>query len=377
MKAFFVITLMILLTVLGCEKPEEEAILDAEAREKLLRSVPVSEYVTIETDASGQKQLSFYKVIRDTLTGEYFERFVRSFDPSKQVYVLGYVELSDFSRAGRGIYYVDPHTGPSLLRYEGTRLVKRLKKGDSPWTIAEDLGNPLLIDKIDWDRMSPGKDFVFDFDILDVVCYHGQTFDLPDRTYRIIGKEVDRLVVKGSERGEEGIQSGEIFIRQKAVLEQGEGQRRISFCNIFEDPQTKEQRKHLVTSLKPDNQVIILGYERILPDLTARGKGIFYVDPDSGAMLLEYGGAMIVKRIVKGDSQWKIAKDLGNVSVAGKMRKGIIHPGDTLFIDCEILEAVGWSREKFDLPSSDYWIIGYEASEVVLKESEYALKNRQ
>ena len=376
MRWIYLVFMIIILAVLGCEIPEEEPMFDTEAREKLLHCVPVREYATIEEDTSGQKQLSFYKVLRDTLTQECFERFVRSLKPKNQVYILGYVELSDFSRAGRGIYYIDPHIGPRLLQYQGARIVKRLVRGDSPWAIADDLGNPLLIDKINWGRILPGNDFVFDLDILDAVGYWGRTFDLPNTKYRIIGKEDGRVVVKGSESGEEGQRPNEIFIRQQAILEQGSGnERKISFFNVFEDRLNKKQRMHRVTSLILENQVYILGYERILPDLTAKGRGIFYVDPDSGAMLLEYGAAKIVKKIVKGDSQWKIAKALGNASLASKMRKEVIHPGDTLFVDFEILEAVGWSKQAFDLPNADYRIVGYTASEVVIKESDYTFHN--
>lgn len=375
MKRLFTI-LILAFTFLSCDTEKEETYLEMEERKKLFHCIPVREYATIEEDTSGQKQLSFYKVIRDTMTTECFERFVRSFKPKNQVYILGYVELSDFSKAGRGIYYVDPHSGPKLLQYEDARIVKRLVKGDSPWTIAEDLGNPLLVDKIRWGRTYPGRDFVVDFEILDAVCYWEQAFDLPNEKYRIIGEEINRVVVKGAESGEIGQKPNEIFIQQQAVLERARsGERKISFYNVFEDTLRRKRRKHCVESLMPDKQVYVIGYERILPELTAKGKGIFYVDPDSGGTLLEYRGAKIVKRVVRGDSQWKIAKDLGNVSLANKLRKGVIHPGDTLFVDCRILEAVGWSRQAFDLPSDEYWIIGYIVSEVVVKESEYKQKS--
>ena len=146
------------------------------------------------------------------------------------------------------------------------------------------------------------------------------------------------------------------------------GRQYLAFYNVFEEKLEKQQRKHLLLTLRPENQVYILGYERIVPELRAQGRGIFYVDPDSGAMLLEYEYARIVKRIVKGDSQWKIAKALGNISVANTMGGGIIHPGETFFVDLEILEAVGWSQQSFDLPDNTYKILGYPVSEVILRE---------
>lgn len=376
-KKLYITLLMVVTSFLSCNIPEEEPILDSEERKRLLHCVPVRQYATIETDASGEKKIFFYSVIRDTSTNEYFERFVRSFKPKNQVFILGYVELSDFSMAGQGIFYVDPDSGPMLLRYEGARIVKRLVGGDSPWTIARALGNPSVADWIKRGGIYPGKDLVIDGDILEAVCYWGKAFNLPDKNYRIFGQRVRRVVVKGSDI-EEGQGPNEIFVRKYAILEKDTSRgQKLSFYNVFQDTLRKERREHFIWSLKPETQVYIVGYERILPELTARGRGIYYFDPGSDAILFDYEDARIVKRIVKSDSQWKIAKELGNVSLANKMTTGIIHPGDTLVIDFEILEAIGWSKEAFDLPNEDYWIIGERIGEVLIKESSYESKSRR
>jgi hypothetical protein len=370
MKIVLIVFILIsIVFLMSCNVPEEEQSIDVGERRGLLHCIPIREYAVIGEDSAHKGQIVLYKVLQDTLTDEYVERFVRSFQPRRQVYIFGYVELSDFTKAGRGIYYLDPQNGPKLLQYEGARIVKRVVKGDSPWTIAAELENPNLMDRVQWGEISPNRDFIIDLDVLEAVSQWGELFDLPSENYRIIGKEVRKIVVKGSDEGEEGQKENETFMKQQAVLEQDSlGRHYLAFYNVFEDNLKKQQRKYLLYTLIPDNQVYILGYERIVPELSAKGRGIFYVDPDSGAMLLEYEYARIVKRVVKGDSQWKIATELGNISTAKKISGDILHPGETFFIDLEILEAVGWSKQSFDLPDNTYRILGYPVSEVILRE---------
>ena len=370
MKIVLIVSIMISMVFLvRCNVPEEEPGIRGEERRELFHCIPIREYAVIDEDSLNKGQVLLYKILQDTVTGEYVERFVRSFQPRKQVHIFGYVKLSDFTKAGRGIYYHDPHNGPKLLQYAGARIVKRVVKGDSPWAISEELENPDLIDRVHWDRMASNRDFIIDLDVLEAVGQWGETFDLPSENYRIIGIEVRKIVVKGSDEGEEGQRQNETFMKQQVVLEQDSlGRKYLAFYNVFENKMEDKQRKHLLHTLRPESQIYILGYERTVPELRAQGRGIFYVDPDSGAMLLEYEYARIVKRVVTGDSQWKIAKALGNISVANTMGGGIIHPGETFFVDLEILEAVGWSKKSFDLPDNTYRILGYPVSEVTLRE---------
>jgi hypothetical protein len=371
MKRFSVMFIVVVLAFLRCEMPEDEPLIDYEARKKRLHCIPIRQYATLETDTTGEQKLAHYSVIQDTLTKEYSEEHIRSFTPKKQVFILGHVELSDFSKAGRGIYYHDPGSSPKLFLYEGARIVKRLTKGDSPWTIAEDLGNPSLVDKIEWGRLLPGNDFVIDVDVLSAIPYWGHTFNLPGSHYSIIGTERRRVVIQGADDTEEGQQAGERFLRQEAVLRQVEPDRwEIALYNVFAETIEKKERQHHLRSIRPDNQVYVLGYERLLPELKAMGAGLYYNDPDTGPRLLDYYDAKIVKRIVKGDSPWKIAKALGNLDIVNALGTGVIHPGDTLMVDVDILEATGWTRQAFDLPSEDYRIIGTTVSTVILKTSD-------
>ena len=177
-----------------------------------------------------------------------------------------------------------------------------------------------------------------------------------------------RVAVKGADDIEKGQQANELFVRQHAVLKEKEpGRSEIALYNVFTDTVTNKERRHHLGSFTPDHQVYILGHEHIASEMKAMGTGLYYHDPDSGPVLLDYYGARIIKRIVKGDSYWRIAKELGNLALVDKLGTGMIHPGDTLTVDFDILEAVGWSKQTFDLPSDHYRIIGRKVPTVILK----------